>query len=214
MFFDVLNEWKEQIFNVREYLFGSGQEAGPICLGYRTSSSETQGDYNLIIYKKGAWILHMLRGMLIELNTMNEDQIKNLMSDYYNTYKNKSASTADFKKIVDKHFGEDMSWFFNQYVYGTDIPLYRVAYKSEQTEDGKTQISIRVRQEEVPENFKMYVPIKLVLDGERVGRFRIEVKEKETLITLPPIDGELDELVFNDLESVLCEVEYEDWNSL
>ena len=42
---------------------------------------------------------------------MNEDQIKNLMSDYYVTYKNKSASTADFKKIVDKHIGEDMTGF-------------------------------------------------------------------------------------------------------
>ena len=128
------------------------------------------------------------------------------MHDYYETYKNKSASTTDFKKIVEKHFGEDMSWFFNQYVYGTDIPLYKVAYKTR-----KTELSLRIRQEQVPDDFKMYVPVKLILEGEKVGRFRVEVKGKETLITLPSIEGELDELVFNDLESVLCEVEYEDW---
>jgi len=207
----LLNEWKDQIINVREYLFGSGQEAGPVWLGYRTSSSNTTGDYDLIIYKKGAWIIHMLRAMLLDLSTMNEDKMKNLMHDYYETYKNKSASTADFKKIVEKHFGEDMSWFFNQYVYGTDIPLYKVAYKTKKTGDGKTELSLRIRQERVQEDFKMYVPVKVILEGEKVGRFRVEVKGKETLITLPSIEGELDELVFNDLESVLCEVEYENW---
>jgi hypothetical protein len=58
----------------------------------------------------------------------------------------------------------------------------------------------------------MYVPIKLVLDGDRIGRIRIEVKGKETIYSTPPIAGELEELIFNDLESVLCEVEYEDWD--
>ena len=57
----------------------------------------------------------------------------------------------------------------------------------------------------------MYVPIKLVLDDDRLARIRIEVKGKETIINLPPFAGELEELIFNDLESVLCEVEYEDW---
>lgn len=212
LFFDMLTEWKDEILNVRNYIIGSGQEAGPIWLGYRTSSSDTKGDYNLIIYKKGAWILHMLRAMLLDLKTMNEDKMKSLMQEYYNTYKNKSASTEDFKKIVDKHFGEDMRWFFNQYVYGTDIPSYKIAYKTEETDDGKIKISIRVQQKEVTDSFKMYVPIKLVLDDDKIARIRIEVKGKETLITLPPFAGELDQLIFNDLESVLCEVEYEDWD--
>jgi hypothetical protein len=105
-----------------------------------------------------------------------------------------------------------MSWFFDQYVYGTDIPLYKVAYKTEKTSEGETIITLRVLEEEVPESFKMYVPIKLVLDGDRIGRIRIEVKGKETIYSTPPIAGELEELIFNDLESVLCEVEYEDWD--
>ncbi|MBE0570681.1 MAG: hypothetical protein IH618_03980 [Ignavibacteriaceae bacterium] len=212
LFFDILINWKDAILNVREYLFGSGQEAGPIWLGYRTSSSDTPGDYNLIVYKKGAWVIHMLRAMLLDLNTMNEDRMKKMIREFYETYKNNCASTVDFKKIVDKHFGEDMSWFFNQYVYGTDIPLYKVAYKTDRTEDGKIKISVRVRQEDVDENFKMYVPIKLVLANDKFARIRIEVKGKETVFITPPIEGELDDIIFNDLESVLCEVEYEDWD--
>ena len=105
-----------------------------------------------------------------------------------------------------------MSWFFNQYIYGTDIPRYNVAYKDEKTNEGKTIITLRIRQEEVSDDFKMYVPVKIVLDDEKVGRIRIEVKGKETILKTPPLEGELDEIIFNDLESVLCEVEYEDWD--
>ncbi|HEY6626356.1 MAG TPA: hypothetical protein VIZ21_05330, partial [Ignavibacteriaceae bacterium] len=212
LFFDILDKWKDDILNVRNYFFGSGQEAGPIWLGYRTSSSSTPGDYNLIVYKKGAWVLHMLRGMLLDLNTMNEDKMKKMMKEFYATYRDKNASTSGFKKIVDKHFGEDMKWFFNQYIYGTDIPKYNVAYKAEKTPEGKTIITLRIRQEEVSNDFKMYVPVKIVLNEERVGRIRIEVKGKETIFTTPALEGEVEEIVFNDLESVLCEVNYEDWD--
>ena len=51
-----------------------------------------------------------------------------------------------------------------------------------------------------------------MLDEEKVGRIRIEVKGKETILKTPPLEGVLDEIIFNDLESVLCEVEYEDWD--
>jgi glycosidase len=64
-------------------LFSSGQEAGPVWLGYRTQSSETEGDYWLVIYKKGAWVLHMLRNMLIDLNTMNEDAFENMLREFF-----------------------------------------------------------------------------------------------------------------------------------
>ncbi|TET24154.1 MAG: hypothetical protein E3J78_01605, partial [Candidatus Cloacimonadota bacterium] len=44
-FFQILDEWKDEIFSNRKYILGGGAEAGPIWLGYRTSSSETEGDY-------------------------------------------------------------------------------------------------------------------------------------------------------------------------
>jgi aminopeptidase N len=212
MFFDVLEKWRDEIINNREYLFGSGQEAGPICLGYRTNSTATKGDYDLIIYKKGAFVLHMLRGMLLNLKTMNEDRFENMMKDYFKTYFGKSASTEDFLKIVSKHFGGDMSWFFDQYVYGTDIPLYEFAYKTERTKDDKYLITCRVVQKNVDENFKMYVPLKIILDDDRIARVRVEVTGKEKIFQLPLLPEEPDEIIFNDLESVLCEVDYVDWN--
>jgi hypothetical protein len=212
LFFEHLERWCDRIMSNREYILGSGQEAGPVWLGYRTQSYDTEGDYSLIVYKKGAYILHMLRSMLLNLNTMNEDLFKNMMKDYFRTFYGKAASTEDFKRIVSKHFGEDMEWFFNQYVYGTDLPLYRFAYKTEKTVKGKYRVTCRITQEDVPENFKMYIPIKIIFDDERYARLRIEMKTKEKIFTLPLLPEEPEDIIFNDLHAVLCEVDYEDWD--
>ena len=211
-FFKILKEYRESILNNRKYLFGSGQEAGPIWLGYRTSGSKSEGDYNLIIYKKGALVLHMLRNMMIDLKTMNEDAFISMMRDFYRTYRGKKASTEDFRKIVEKHAGEDMNWFFNQWVYGTDEPTYRFSYKTELQKDGKYQVRCRVKQEEVADDFKMYVILKVDFGKKRYAYFRFLIYGPETDILLPPMSLKPKKVEFNALESVLCEVKKEKWS--
>ena len=58
----------------------------------------------------------------------------------------------------------------------------------------------------------MYVPIKFIFEDDKIARIRIKIKGKETTYSTPPVEEELEDLVFNDLESVLCRVEYEDWD--
>jgi hypothetical protein len=66
-----------------------------------------------------------------------------------------------------------MSWFFNQFVYGTDIPTYKFSYKSEKNDDGKYRVICKVTfRKEFPDNFRMYIPIKIVLSGDRFARLR------------------------------------------
>jgi hypothetical protein len=105
-----------------------------------------------------------------------------------------------------------MSWFFNQYVYSTEIPVYNIAFKTIQNKAGSYDVTLRIIQEEVSPGFKMYVPLKLVLDDNSFARIRIEVKGKETLFTIPNLPSEPEDIIFNDLESVLCEVDYESWD--
>lgn len=210
-FFDALDKMKERILGNRQFLFGSGQEAGPIWLGYRTQSSNTVGDYDLIVYKKGAWVLHMLRNMMIDLKTMNEDRFKNMMHEFYSTYLGKEASTQDFQRMVEKHIGADMSWFFNQWVMDTKIPEYKFAYKTEKTSEGKFKVTCRVRQENVPQEFKMAVPLLVKFDDDKFVRLRIFVSGDKLDYDLPLLPLEPKEIVFNDLSSVLCEVDNVKW---
>ncbi|NUM81682.1 hypothetical protein HUU42_12835, partial [bacterium] len=149
-FFKFLNDYREHIVENRNSLFekliGADQEAGPIWLGTRTRTSTTEGDDDLLIYEKGAWVLHMLRNLMLDLNTMNDDRFKKMMRDFYQTYAGQTAATEDFKLVTDKHFGSDMSWFFDQWIYGSDIPKYIFSYRVIPTKEGKFKVYCRAEQ--------------------------------------------------------------------
>lgn len=47
-------------------------------------------------------------------------------------------------------------WFFNEYVYGTEMPTYKFEY---QLSNGGTTLSGRITQSGVSDRFKMLVPL-------------------------------------------------------
>lgn len=211
LFFKSLRDSRKQILSARKYLFASGQQSGPIWLGSRTQSSNTGGDYSLIIYKKGAWILHMLRNMAIDLKTMNEDRFQAMLRDFYTQYKGKNASTEDFQRVTEKHFKTSMQWFFDQWVYNAEVPTYNVLYKLVPLENGKFKVTCTVRQTNVPDNFQMYIPFSIGFGENRFARVRQLIKGPETVFDFPILPLKPEVIKFNDLESVLCEVDDEEW---
>jgi peptidase M1-like protein len=204
-YFGVLHRWKNEILTNRE-------ERAPIWLGYRTASSRDSTGYDVIIYKKGAWVLHMLRIMMLDLKTMNEDRFTDTMRDFYTSYQGKRASTADFRRVAEQHAGMDLGWFFDQWVYGTGVPAYRVAYRTQSAENGKYRVTLRVRQENVPDDFQMYVPVAIDLGNNQTARLRVKVKGPSSDIDLPLLPGQPKSVRFNDLDGVLGEVKMVNWS--
>lgn len=211
-FFDILKNTREKIINAKKQRKSDGVDLCPISLGHRVASTSlTREDYHTVIYEKGAWTLHMLRNILLNLNTMNEDAFKTIMKDFFTTYQGKSASIADFQKIVEKHVKQDVSWFFEQWVHGSDIPVYHFAFKTEKTPDDKFKVHVRVEQKEVPPDFKMSIPIKIVFENGSSARIRVFITGAKSEFDLPPLASAPKEIIFNDLESVLATVKIEDW---
>ena len=210
-YYEILKDWSNEIFSNRKYLFGKGQEAGPIWLGYRTHSSTTEGDYDLIIYKKSAWVLHMLRMMLMDLDTKSDSTFINMMKDFYHTYLYQAASTKDFQKIVEKYFEQDMQWFFDQWIYNVDLPTYKYSYKVEEQSGGKFSLKVRVLQEEVPEQFRMFVPVKIEFNDGASQVERLLVEGKESNFEFLGLEHKPKKIIFNDMEGVLCKVDKEGW---
>jgi hypothetical protein len=200
----LLRRFKNDIFTRRD-------EPSPIWLGYRASSSQDPLGYQLLIYEKGAWILHMLRILMLDLGTAKEDRFTAMLQDFYNIYRGGRASTADFQQVVERHRGTSMDWFFNQWVYGTAIPTYRVAYKSEQVPGGQYKVTLRVDQANVPDDFFMPVPVTVELADKRQGRFRVNVRGPRMEVELPLLPAQPRNVKFNDLDAVLAEVKMVNW---
>ena len=159
-------------------------DAGPLTMGYRMSNSRTGFDLTRrLIYPKGAFVLHMIRMMMWDRRTGDHD-FKELMQDFVKTYSGKSASTEDFQAMVEKHMNNDMKaigdgnkmdWFFNEYVYGTDLPTYKFDYSFGSTPEGDVVLSFKLAQSSVDDRFKMLVPVYLELADGRIislGRAR------------------------------------------
>lgn len=203
-YFETLKEWREALTDRRE-------DIAPIWLGYRASTIEHPGDYQLVVYQKGAWVLHMLRNLMLDLDTMSEEAFQMLMRDFYARYLGRRASTADFEAMVERHLGARMDWFFDQWVRGTAIPKYEYAYQVEEQPDGQFKARLRVEQSEVPEDFRMIVPVYLDFGDAGHARVRILVEGSVTEVELPILPLRPEQIVLNDLESVLAETRRVGW---
>ena len=136
---------------------------GPVTQGTRLFNAKTGRTYQFLVYPKGAYILHMLRMMMFDWRTDADKRFMAMMQDFIKSHYNEDVSTEDFKKIVEKHMTKQMDldgngkmdWFFNEWVYGTEMPSYKFEY---QLGDG-TSLSAHLTQSGVSDNFKMLVPV-------------------------------------------------------
>jgi hypothetical protein len=155
-------------------------EVGPIWLGLRLDTARTFPAYNFLIYRKGAYVLHMLRMLMADRQakpTHQDDRFIAMMQDFVQTHLHQGASTEDFKRIVEKYMTETMDedgngrmdWFFNQWVYGTDIPHYKLEYGFGSGPNGKTLLHISITQSNVSPDFKMRIPIYLDFGNNKIA---------------------------------------------
>jgi Peptidase family M1 domain len=174
-------------------------DVGPVTMGFRLSTPKTGWSiYRNLVYPKGAYILHMVRMMMYSPRT-GDDDFRAMMHDFVDTYRLKVATTEDFKAIVEKHMtpGMDldhnhkMDWFFNEYVYGTDLPQYHFENQIDANSDA-VKLHFKLTQSGVPEGFKMLVPIYIELaDGRtlRLGEVAIlgnSAAEQTVPMSKPP----------------------------
>ncbi|MEE8167335.1 MAG: M1 family aminopeptidase [Candidatus Hydrothermarchaeales archaeon] len=149
----------------------------------------TTGLYHATIYGKGAFVLHMLR------SAMGDDAFYQVIETYLQEYKGKSASIEDFEGIVNGVQGEDMTWFFDEWIRGTTLPDYAL----EEVLVGKSSsgyeyiTKIKISQE--GDLSKMPVDITLYTeDGSRTKRILVDGhKEEVSFVTqAKPLYAELD----------------------
>jgi len=195
--------------------FGAVNERiGPIYAGRRLRSAKHPRAYSIVVYEKGAWVLHMLRMMLFDTHNPQDPDHRfvAMMQEFTKTFYNRAASTEDFKRIVEKHMTPQMDmdgngrmdWFFNQWVYGTGIPQYWLTYTVEPGKDpGSFVLKGRLRQSGVPESFKMPVPLYFTKGKNTFLAGWVPAIGPETPIEVP-LNFRPDKITLNEQEDILC----------
>jgi hypothetical protein len=143
-------------------------DAGPLWMGLRLMSPRSMDAYQNVTYPKGAYVLQMLRSMM--RGTDDHDQDKafiDMMHDFVDTHRQRAATTESFKAIAERHmtklmdFGGNgrLDWFFDEWVYGTQVPRYHFESQSIPAENGKVKVHMTITQSDVDEHFAMLIPV-------------------------------------------------------
>jgi len=141
-------------------------DAGPLWLGQRLNSPRSEGAYQNVIYPKGAYVLEMLRSMMYNPDD-HDKAFTAMMHDYVEAHRDHSATTETFKATAEKHMTKLMDlgkngrldWFFDEWVYGTQIPKYHFEYQVAPEAGGKAKLHMTLTQSEVDDHFAMLVPV-------------------------------------------------------
>ncbi|HKV82689.1 MAG TPA: M1 family aminopeptidase [Candidatus Sulfotelmatobacter sp.] len=144
-------------------------------------------EFQSLTTDKGAMILHMLRWVL------GEDKYNKTLREFASEYAGKSATTDDFRAIAEKYYGDQLTWFFSQWLDSTGAPEFKVKYTtyrlggatvSRTTKDDKPDD--KAKEEKTPgfrvtgeiaqdlDLFRMPVDLRIDTDG-RTENKRIEV---------------------------------------
>lgn len=181
-----------------------GMEAGPISLGRRLGQ-EFPVDYHLVVYLKGACVFHMLRMMLRDNKTNSDHRFLALLADFVSQYRGREATTADFQNLVSEHAGQDMQWFFDQWVHQSEVPTCRYRGKFGQGDDGYW-LDLNVKQEDVDSPYRLAIPVTINGPGDTGVTELVWVDAFENDVRLGPVSFSPESFEFNASYGVLARV--------
>jgi aminopeptidase N len=151
---------RHYMHNALEHFFYGSWQGAPY-------DPEGQG-FNLfddVVYSKGAWILHTLRGVV------GDTAFFRILDRYRGLYAGSTVTTEDLRAVTDTVAGRSMKWFFDQWVYGGGWPMYSSSF----TWSADT-LSLRVSQEQ-PQSWPTFtVPLQV----------RAKSGTEDTVFTITP----------------------------
>ena len=213
----LLDAWREKLIEQRDALPGRGTPPSPLRLGARLDEvpgtglrADGQDGAHLVL--QATWVIHMLRGLLLDPDDPDERRFGGLLSTFYAGCRDSAMTTSRFRAAAERAAGRDLGWFFDEWVDHSQLPTYTFSYRVDRAGDGGWVVHGRVKQSHVPPDFRMDVPIRIEAASGAPERLRVNVQGPMTEFDLPPLREKPVRVVFNDLDAVLCEVIAAPWN--
>jgi aminopeptidase N len=188
------NEYMER--QAREYFGYEREHRTPI------HDRETVNLFDLLNgnnYQKGAWVLHMLRGL------MGDEKFSQGIRAYYEAHKDKTATTEDLRAALEKSSGMDLGEFFKRWIYASGHPIYDATWSWRQVSARGGVLHIRLRQRQTDEAFLIPLTVEMVT-ASGTKRELLKPKDKDSTIQIPldarPTDVRIDpdEVVLKELK--------------
>ncbi len=130
----------------------------------------------------------MLRG------TIGTDKFWTGIREYYRTYRDKNASTDDFRQVMERTAGVPLTWFFDQWMKRPGMPSLKGEWRYDAA---AKQVLIELTQTQEAAAYRL--PLEIAVAGatgqprierielaERSGRFSLAADTEPASVTLDP----------------------------
>ncbi len=131
-------------------------------------------EFQSLVTDKGAIILNMLRWVI------GDQAFQNTMQQFFTQYGGKPATVDDFRAVAEKNYGQQLTWFFTQWLDSTGAPEFKTKYTIYRVAKG-FRIVGEISQD--LDLFRMPVELKIDTDGKSEDK-RIEVVGTNSAFTV------------------------------
>jgi len=144
-------------------------QEGAIHLGHRLG--HVKGDpqiYRAVVYDKGAYILHMLRGIV------GSEVFREALKAFLASHRFQKTGSDDLREALERASGKDLRPYFESWVFGTSVPALALSHRSASRGSGGYTTLVSVKAKNLPGP----VPLEIVVIHEG-GR-------QKSRVQLPP----------------------------
>ena len=177
--------WRENLYGAAAYRsYMNSMDTGP----YAGTIVDPPYVWHAIVYDKGAWILHMLRGM------MGDTDFFQAVLNFRNAHEYGNAVSDDFVAAAEAVYGGDMEWFFEPWLYHEGRPQYEFAWSANASPPYTLHLSVFQTQSLAYPTYSMPMQVEVtttagveehvIFDTERGQSFDIAVGAEPTLVRL------------------------------
>ncbi len=133
-----------------------------IGLGYQSEA------YQSVVGGKGAWVLHMLHEL------MGDAKFSQLIEQYVRQSTGAGGTTAEFQKLAEKVYGQELGWFMTEWLDTIGVPTLQADYVVMKTMSG-FRVTGSIKQDR--DLFRMPVDVEIkTKDKAERGRFELNGK--------------------------------------
>lgn len=145
--------------------------------------------FSNVVYDKAGMVLHMLRGLY-------PDQFDDILAEYRAQYAFSTAETADFHQVCETVTGDDLDWFFDEWIYDEGYPQFDIFWDMWQSSENTYTLEMALYQTQTAEGDRLF-EMPMQLGGDYTINEDNEIYELET-VQIEATDANYVTLTFND----------------
>jgi aminopeptidase N len=150
---------------------------------------------NPLVYQKGGWVLHMLRCEI------GDELFWSGIREYYRRYRDRNATSDDFRQVMEQASGKDLKSFFAQWLTRGGNPAIATTWKYDAT---RRSIDVAIAQTQAGAPYALKVEVAIdTASGRRIETLVVDAASTSKTMT---VDGEPLGLVVDPNTSLLATI--------